>query len=421
MKLKTYRAIKCILKTQSEPSSFLLEASLLKNLRHPGIPIIYDVEEDDTYFYLIEEYIQGESLYAYVQSYDNISQDTVISFGIQLCSVLEYLHNQKPMSILYLDLKPEHIILCGNQLKLIDYGISTLLIGSGNQCQNLGTKGFAAPEQYRNEALTVQTDIYGMGALLYYMLTKKILPHKQGISFIFPKNFSKNFRHIILKATAHNMEDRYENINQLRDMLQKELMYRTGHSQKMHLLKKIIITGSQGRIGVTHFAISLVSWLNRKGNSAFYEEKNHNEILGQLAQYKEGFCEQGGILRYQSFQAISGDSTIKTSVLSHHLGILVQDYGFDLDPVLQDEFPDMLILIAGGRAWETEAAIKAYEMLSGEENLIIICNYNHKQKARDYAKIFQKKVFCFPLDEDPFLVTREKDRLFAQIMKERGN
>ena len=75
-KLKAYRAVKCMKKTADEKCpQFLLEADLLKNLKHPGIPTIYDVEEDNENYYIIEEYIQGQSLEAYVLYQDCISID----------------------------------------------------------------------------------------------------------------------------------------------------------------------------------------------------------------------------------------------------------------------------------------------------------------------------------------------------------
>ena len=167
MKLNQYRAIKCIPKTQTRNASHELEVSLLKNLRHPGIPMIYDVEEDEEYFYIIEEFVRGESLSAFVQSHDNISQETIISVGIQLCEVLAYLHGQKPKPVLYLDLKPEHIILCGNQLKLIDFGIAAILQKEGNPFHSCGTRGFAAPEQYMGCGIDTQTDVFGYGVPVY--------------------------------------------------------------------------------------------------------------------------------------------------------------------------------------------------------------------------------------------------------------
>ena len=101
----------------------LLEADLLKNLKHPGIPTIYDVEEDDEYYYIIEEYVQGQSMEAYVLRQNCISIDMAVHMALQICDVMKYLHNQKPYPIIYQDLKPEHIILCGKRIVLIDFGI----------------------------------------------------------------------------------------------------------------------------------------------------------------------------------------------------------------------------------------------------------------------------------------------------------
>ena len=96
-------------------ADFLSEADLLKNLNHPGIPLIYDIDEDDDFIYMIEEFIQGDSLEDFILHQDYISQELIIEYGIQLCDILDYLHHITPYPILYQDLKPEHIILCGNQ------------------------------------------------------------------------------------------------------------------------------------------------------------------------------------------------------------------------------------------------------------------------------------------------------------------
>lgn len=126
IRLNVYRAIKCIPKDTSLVSSPSSEATLLKNLNHPGIPIIYDIEEDEHFFYIIEEFIQGQSIDTFV-SYQKISHELLIKLGIQLCDILDYLHHLMPYPILYQDLKPEHIIVCGNQIKLIDFGIASFL------------------------------------------------------------------------------------------------------------------------------------------------------------------------------------------------------------------------------------------------------------------------------------------------------
>ena len=94
------------------------------SLCHPGIPRVYDMEEDMDNYYLVEEYIPGESLEAYLSQQQSISQNLFFTFCEQLCDIFDYLHTQSKVPILYPDLKPEHLILCGSQLKLIDFGIA---------------------------------------------------------------------------------------------------------------------------------------------------------------------------------------------------------------------------------------------------------------------------------------------------------
>ena len=72
--LEEYRAIKCVPRTCADYETFRREALILKELQHPGIPMIYDLEEDPEYFYLIEEYLQGYSLYTLIKCQGTLKQ-----------------------------------------------------------------------------------------------------------------------------------------------------------------------------------------------------------------------------------------------------------------------------------------------------------------------------------------------------------
>lgn len=416
LKLKQYRALKCIPKSLAPIDSQYLEASLLKNLRHPGIPMVYDIEEDEQYFYIVEEYIQGESLSAFVQKSGNIPQETVLAFGIQLCGIIEYLHNQKPNPILYLDIKPEHIILCGKQLKLIDFGISSFLKENGNIFQSCGTRGFAAPEQYTGRGLNTQTDIFGIGAVLYYMLTRETLPQDSVSNFWFPQYCSYRFKKIIRKAVSPTSQERFCSAGQMQAALKKISPGLSCRFSAKHLLNKITIVGSQKHIGVTHISISLVSWLNRQGQKALYRGRDEGNILSFLLSYQPGVWEEEETLFYRDFQASAASDILAGAERPH---IFVEDFGNNAASIADMEDCGLLILVIGSRSWELEEGIRAYERLAGEENLIVLCNYNDRQTVGEYASVIRKKFFYFPLDPDPFAVTKEKHRLFQQIIKER--
>lgn len=318
-KLKQYRAIKCVPKAQFLAASLELEANLLKDLKHPGIPMIYDIEEDDLNFYIIEEYVQGESLAAFVQRQGNISQETAVAIGIQLCEVLDYLHSRKPKPILYLDLKPDHIMLCGGQLKLIDFGISSLSGSEGGQPQSCGTPGFAAPEQYAGEGIGTQADVYGIGAVLYYMLTGGVLPEysHRGNSITFPKYCSRSLRNIIKKAVSEKPQDRYADAGEFLRELRKLSLGPAVDLRPAHLMKSItgkegsimrlrnkkvanpnIVVGVMGEaagLGVTHLSLALANYAAKylKRNVALLEFGERGTFASLLGQADEEVHQDG--------------------------------------------------------------------------------------------------------------------------------
>ena len=96
LELDEDRAIKRVPRNGEER---IREAELLKRLRHPGIPIIYDLEADSNYFYLIEEYLDGESLHALIQREGCLTKAKLIQWGIELCRIIYYLHSFEPIPI----------------------------------------------------------------------------------------------------------------------------------------------------------------------------------------------------------------------------------------------------------------------------------------------------------------------------------
>lgn len=162
--LHEYRAIKRVPK---EEGSRLREAEILKTLRHPGIPVIYDLYESQEYYYIVQEYLEGRSLSALVQERGSLTRAEILWYGSELCRILVYLHSLKPNPILHLDLQPKNLLICGGTLKLIDFGQSVFASAQTGTEPRFATPGFAAPELYRNEIPDERADIYAIGALLF--------------------------------------------------------------------------------------------------------------------------------------------------------------------------------------------------------------------------------------------------------------
>jgi serine/threonine protein kinase len=159
-----------------EQYSFLAEADILVRLNHPNLPEIVDCFPADPhgFSYLVMDYIEGETL---LQRFERHGQhmpiNRVIEYALQLCDVFEYLHTRKPEPIIYRDVKPANLMIDAQErLRLIDFGIArSFKAGQAADTVRIGTIGFAAPEQFEGRQTDARTDLYGLGALMYFLLS----------------------------------------------------------------------------------------------------------------------------------------------------------------------------------------------------------------------------------------------------------
>ena len=153
--------------------SAIAEANLMKRLDHPNLPRIVDIITRDDLIYVVMDYVEGETLKKILETEGAQNQDDVIEWAKELCDVLDYLHSQDP-PIIYRDMKPANIMLQPNgNIKLIDFGIAREYKEQNlEDTVCLGTKGYAAPEQFGGKGQTdARTDIYCLGATLHHLLT----------------------------------------------------------------------------------------------------------------------------------------------------------------------------------------------------------------------------------------------------------
>ncbi len=176
-----------------------------------GIPKIYFMAEIDDALILIEEYIQGKTLEEYCNKVGPLSEGESQNVMVVVCNILEQLHNLKP-PIIHRDIKPSNIIFSDqNNLFLIDFNASKgISEGKNRDTVLMGTKGFAAPEQYGFMQSDIRTDIYALGVTLNWLITKEIPQDKR--AFGTPGI-------IIEKCTKLDPKERYQNISALRDDL----------------------------------------------------------------------------------------------------------------------------------------------------------------------------------------------------------
>lgn len=175
VRLGTLWAIKEIHKRQGQAIHFLSEPHVLKNLRHPALPRIFDIIENEDYLYLIQDYIEGTPLDELIRQNGAIPAGQLSEWAIALCDVYRYLHGQQPNPIIYRDMKPGNLIVDQQgAIKVIDFGIAREFKNdSPTDTVCLGTRGYAAPEQYGASQTDARSDIYSLGVTLYHALTGK--------------------------------------------------------------------------------------------------------------------------------------------------------------------------------------------------------------------------------------------------------
>ncbi|MEK3887590.1 serine/threonine protein kinase [Bacillus sp. FSL K6-3431] len=201
------------------------EAKILSELDHPALPKIADFfsSNDERYFYLVQEYVKGESLYEIFEQNDSLLEEaTIADIGIQLCDVLQYLHTLKPTPIIYRDIKPANIMITHDgHMKLIDFGIARKYVHEKvKDTLQIGTVGFAAPEQFEKRQSDTRTDLFSLGALLYYLLTGgRYVYIAQKPVQAFRQHLSKSMKKCIRLLVKTNPEERIQTAEEVKEYL----------------------------------------------------------------------------------------------------------------------------------------------------------------------------------------------------------
>lgn len=165
MNLGTFWAIKQL------PLSMKKEAKLLRSLEHPSLPRMTDYIEQDEFCYLVMEYIKGKSLSEYLKDDNSFSFEQILTITKTILQIFQYLHSRKP-SIYYGDLKPDNLMYTETgKIYLVDFGSALCSYGAVRKDVK-GTKGYAAPEQYRG-IMTASSDLYALGKTIQKLCGKK--------------------------------------------------------------------------------------------------------------------------------------------------------------------------------------------------------------------------------------------------------
>jgi len=205
--------------------NFEREANLLATLHHSAIPKIYDYFTLESRSYLVLEFIHGKDMEAIINDTNGfLPEDQLLGWAIDLCDVLEYLHQHKPAPIIFRDMKPSNVMINSNGvLMLVDFGIAKAF-QTGTKGTMIGTEGYSPPEQYRGEA-TQAADIYALGATLHHALTRRDPRLEPPFSFAerpirrINPSVSNELEVIVNRALEYDPSNRFKSASEMKDAL----------------------------------------------------------------------------------------------------------------------------------------------------------------------------------------------------------
>ncbi len=404
--LEEYRAIKAVAKSHVEYESFRKEARLLKELRHPGIPIVYDIEEDDTYSYLVEEYLQGNSLENLVENQGPLTRGTVLEYVIQICGVVNYLHSAGTEPILHLDLQPKNLLICHERIKLVDFGQAAGLEEANQAGQRFGTVGFAAPEQYDCKMeLDERTDIYAIGGLLFYLATgmypdPKVPPMDLGL-----KLWGREAGRILAACLEPVKEERYQSVSQLKKDLE---CLQKGPVSSL----TVAVYGLEPCIGTTHISLAIGAYLWKKKIPNLYEESHPSGCIRKLAESQNSQTDEFGILSVFGC-AIKPFYGRQARFSEHGYSLVIRDCGVwenrfrnEGEGSLKEPGKEICLLVVGGKWWNQHLTEELIRELPYKA--VILYNFSEpKIQISVPGGMNRKNMLRVPLFPNPFCPDRK--------------
>jgi serine/threonine protein kinase len=209
-------------------ASFVKEAKKLAKFRHPNIVRVTDVFHANGTAYMVMDYIKGETLSQIIKKGGALIDKKSTDFFYMLLDAVETIHQKK---ILHRDIKPGNILITKeNKLVLIDFGSAREYVDDGSKTHTaMVSKGYSPNEQYTSRALRGPfTDIYSLGATLYYMLTGKIpieAPARSTEKLPSPNELnpgvSEHLSKVVMKAMEVLPGNRFQTVSSFREALQK--------------------------------------------------------------------------------------------------------------------------------------------------------------------------------------------------------
>jgi serine/threonine protein kinase len=219
-------ALKVPHKQNLDFSEMLKEPRLLASMSHPNIVMVSTAEKQDDVFFIVMEYVPGETLEHLIIREGVLDLARALDFSCQICNAVDHAHTA---GVLHRDLRPGNMLVSeSGMLKVTDFGTSRFLEIAAHGTTVIGSPPYMAPEQFHGKAVFA-SDIYSVGVTMYQMLTGSMpydtpapgdiarLARGELLSAPRIKNpkIPKAINNIVLRAMAPDPTERYQRASEL--------------------------------------------------------------------------------------------------------------------------------------------------------------------------------------------------------------
>ncbi len=305
---------------------FYKEGRSLARLTHPNIVGIYDIGEEKRQYYMIMEFIEGKSLARLLQIKSPFAVELVLTIASQISNALSYIHEK---GILHRDIKPGNIMLSDSGFaKLTDFGLAKLNDTQFSLTQTgslFGSLMYIPPEQALGEkTLDHRADIYSLGITLYELLTgfspfqddtiaivvRKVIEEDPKPPSAYISDIPHELDDIIMKAIKKKPKDRYQNISEMEQELNKLIEDRSGDDKPssniltQDQLSNTNLLSFSGKSEDNFLLSSIIQFLSLNNSSGRLSFRLNKELQGSIYIY-EGNITHAELGKLTGIDAIS--------------------------------------------------------------------------------------------------------------------
>jgi len=409
------------------------EVDILKGIHHKGIPMIVDVYKESGQITMVREYVEGMTLDCWLDDKGVATEEEIVEIGIKLCEILRFLHEELEAPLIYRDLKPNNIVMNKNgDIQLIDFGIARYHSKDKDKdTQYLGTKGFAAPEQFGFSQSDERTDVFGVGATLYYLLTGEDLgkpPYRIQSINKFRKKSNKELDAILQKACVINKNHRYQHISELMEAMKKIVSQRNKLLYPLDTFKgkTLFFEGIGSGVGQTYCAVKFGAHLVAKGKKVLIIDNSTNQHLMSLEFNRESEVDIG-VIRIWNMNIVSAHQVFDPIKLREGIDVNMYEYilidGGKVNLFFSEEVSDKgkitnqikTFKIMALSPWRVDELEETLLSLPGNDIGIIL---NHC--AKEYFLEIKEEIGDIHLHRIPYKLfeTMGEDESIGELLKE---